>query len=581
MKVPASAFLLAAALVVGGFLANATTATSGSVTEPGSASEAEGPPDRGLPVPGSAEVLLGDRLFFESRFAQYFFARFNGDVNAPLSAGDPVMDPMPELAGTTLLGQPLQGRFRGQSMNCRQCHLGDDFLYEQPMAGRTYVDFSTRSPIPHRGDGHVETPRNSPLMINLGLPREVPLLLHFDGEFATFEDLVIDTLTGRNFGWLPTERATAVAHIARVIREDQGTNPRLLKWVYGVGMPYRDLLRGTGANLPRDARIPPQYRIDVDEASDEEILMAIAKLMRAYMEALRFGTENTRRTAGSPYDLFLEKNGLPKWPARGEADIDYAARLLRMIEERPKLEWVTPKDGEFELHRQSYEFGPQELAGLKIFFTRGSPTVDAHAGNCVTCHTPPQFTDYSLHNNGVAQAEYDAIFGHGAFAKLEVPGLAERNARFDEYLPASPNHPNASGRFRSPPSPDRPGNADLGVWNVYANPDMPKPQSALNQILCKSSGPGAASCPPEEVLPRTLATFKTPAIRDLGQSNPYFHSGAVDTIEDVLRFYLDTSHLARAGEVRNASPELSDIRIDVSDIAPLAAFLRSLNEDYH
>jgi len=41
-----------------------------------------------------------------------------------------------------------------------------------------------------------------------------------------------------------------------------------------------------------------------------------------------------------------------------------------------------------------------------------------------------------------------------------------------------------------------------------------------------------------------------------------------------------TSELARAGKVRNASPELAAVRIDGGDVAPLAAFLRSLNEDY-
>jgi hypothetical protein len=41
------------------------------------------------------------------------------------------------------------------------------------------------------------------------------------------------------------------------------------------------------------------------------------------------------------------------------------------------------------------------------------------------------------------------------------------------------------------------------------------------------------------------------------------------------------SALARDGRVRNSSPQLSNVRIAESDIAPLAAFLRSLNEDYH
>ena len=38
------------------------------------------------------EVQLGERLFLETRFAQFFFANSDGDVNTPLAVGDPVMD---------------------------------------------------------------------------------------------------------------------------------------------------------------------------------------------------------------------------------------------------------------------------------------------------------------------------------------------------------------------------------------------------------------------------------------------------------------------------------------------------------
>ena len=197
-------------------------------------------------------------------------------------------------------------------------------------------------------------------------------------------------------------------------------------------------------------------------------------------------------------------------------------------------------------------------------------------GNCVACHTPPQFTDQRLHNNGVSQAEYDRIFGVGAFAALEIPGLAERNTHFDDYLPPSTKHVRANGRFRTAPVAGKPGYADLGAWNVFANPDLPKPQQALTQILC-----GDKPCEPEAVLPSTVALFKTASVRDLGQSNPYFHSGAVDTVEDTLHFYVRISELARAGKLRNGSPEIADIHLAVTDISPLAAFLKSLNEDYH
>ena len=37
------------------------------------------------------EVQVRERLFLETRFAEFFFANSNGDVNAPLPAGDPVV----------------------------------------------------------------------------------------------------------------------------------------------------------------------------------------------------------------------------------------------------------------------------------------------------------------------------------------------------------------------------------------------------------------------------------------------------------------------------------------------------------
>jgi cytochrome c peroxidase len=329
--------------------------------------------------------------------------------------------------------------------------------------------------------------------------------------------------------------------------------------------------------LPPYFRIPERYRVDVMKASDEQVLEAVAKLMHAYMDSIRFGTHNTFRESASPYDLFLQKNGLPAAPEDGESNLEYSKRLLTLLHRDNSFQWVAPpQDGVFKLHDQPYRFGKTELQGLKIFLTRAQDMRKAHEGNCVMCHTPPQFTDQRLHNNGVSQAEYDRVFHAGAFAALAIPGLVERNAHFDDYLPPTANHPHATGRFRASSVIEKPGYADLGAWNVFANPELPKPQQALTQILC-----GNKPCEPESVLPLTIALFKTPSIRDLGQSNPYFHSGAADTIEETLHFYVTTSGLARAGKLRNGSPEIAGIHLDATDVSALAAFLRSLNEDYH
>lgn len=521
-------------------------------------------------LPSAPEVLLGDRLFFEPRFAQYFFAQSNGNVNASLTRGDRVVEKV------LRPGQPaLPGPFRGQSISCRHCHLGDDFIRFEPLAQRTYCDFTARSAIPQRNDGLTHTVRNTPIMIDLGLQAGVPRLFHYDGQFASVEDLVIATLTGRNMGWQFDEHALATAHIARVIREDAGTNPRHVRDRRGRGIPYSVVMLGTDPALPPHTRIPIRYRLDVQTASDEEVLQAIARFIHAYVDSLRFGSEDTNRTRSSPYDLFLEKNGLPTKPAPRESAQAYARRLLALVEERKRFTWVTPEeDGEFQFHAHPYQFGETELDGLSIFF-------DPSRGNCVACHTPPQFTDHRFHNTGVSQTEYDALFGAGAFAALNVPDLATRNARFDAYLPASRQHPDATSRFRSAPAKERPGFTDLGVWNIFANPDFPKPQAPLAKILCATATPAKTPCTPEVVLPFTIALFKTPSIRDLGHSEPFFHSGTAETIEDVLRFYVDVSTLARNRRLRNGSRELLFMDLNESEIRPLAAFLRSLDEDYH
>jgi hypothetical protein len=489
------------------------------------------------------------------------------------------------------------------------------------------------------------------------------LFLHYDGQFATAQDLIIETLTGRNFGWKPTEYATAIAHIASIIRNDSGGGALAIQ--YG-SWSYSQAFAG-GDEIQSQYQILPAYRLSnltvtntasTNYVSDEQIVQDVAALIQAYLETLVFSQDASGQFNGSPYDTFLIKNGLPRQPAGNETPLQYSQSLLQLITDLPNPQFVTdPADGHFQTHDQTFEFGPTELAGLKIFFAVSqnptSPGIQGATGNCVSCHTPPAFTDFLFHNTGAAQEEYDAIHGTGSFMTLAIPGLSERETNYDAYLEPTTNHPNALGTFITPPTLAQPGQVDLGLWNVFANPDIPGPQAGLQQILpllvpaptpqisgvtmtgtnlivtgtggapgltfyvssSTSLAPSAtnwniistntfdgegglsftspilanaqgfyrvsvAPPSPDMVLSRIIALFKTPNVRDLGSSDPYLHTGRMDTIEDVISFYQTFSTLARAGAVRNAAPELSGISLDNSAIPPLAAFLRSLNEDY-
>jgi hypothetical protein len=606
---------------------------------------------------------IGERLFLETRFAEFFFTNSGGNANAVLTSGDPVMNATASIYG------PLPGPFAGQSMNCRACHLVEE---QETTGNRTYCDFAARSPIPNLDDGRTTTTRNAMPLVDSLLVHTTPLLLHNDGQFASAQDLIVGTLTGRNYGWQPTQYAVAIHHIATIIREDDGSNG--LAQQYG-GLSYADTF-DPAYNVPGQYLIPPPNYMNVtitdtddpNYVTDGEIVQDIADLIQQYLRTLVFSQDEFGNFNGSPFDAFLAKNGLPQQPDYGETPLHYARRLLPLVAGLSNPQWVTdPADGSFltNAHGQPFQFGSNELVGLEIFLTDSAHlelatnlqqqgmTSGIEVGNCVECHTPPAFTDFLFHNNGAAQQEYDSLHGAGAFMSLYVPGLSERQTNYNAWLPPTTNHPYATGIFETPPNTNYPGQADLGLWNVFANPDFPTPQGGLLQILpqllsvpsptiCGGvrgggtivfsatnvtaggtyyvlattnlllpyyywtvvatnavNGAGQfsftnalklgvprqfyvlslASISTTSALPRAIALFKTPTVRDLVSSEPYLHTGQMNTIEDVLGFYEEFSGMARAGAVRNADPQLGAIFLDNSATALLAAFLRSLDEE--
>ncbi len=511
-----------------------------------------------------AQILVGERLFLEIRFAQSYYS--NPDK------------PDPVLSSTKTTATDLPGAFAGQHMNCRACHMVDEHADNTAAGMRSYADFARRPPIPMRADGRMNAPRNSQQLVNIAIANDAGLAFHFDGQFATMEALVKATLTGRNYGWLAHEQQQAIKHIADVIRSDTDKGELARE----SGGDYRTLLQGTSARIPADFRLAQPYRINVDQASDSEIVDAIARLIAAYVNDLAFSRDADGLYDGSPYDQFLIKNGLPRKPAKGQTAIEYSRKLLVALKQLKKPEYISAST-RFDTHQQEFKFGPAELAGLKIFL-REAAVNNQRVGNCISCHAAPDFTDFNFHNTGVSQIEYDAIHGNNKFASLHIPSLSERNASHNDFLPPTMKHPQASGRFIAIPTKQQPGRTDLGLWNVFANPDEPAQQQHLSDLVCsmvsKQGGLSRDKCSVEQLLPYTVARFKTPGIRDLGHSAPYMHNGMFDTLEAVLAHYMQVSTLARAGKVLNAAPELSAMYLQAEDISMLAAFLRALNEDY-
>ncbi len=513
---------------------------------------------------------IGEALFLDTRFSEFFAANMTS-VNAPLATGDPVVNQVQTLNG------PLPGPFAGQSMNCRSCHFVTEFEGVTGGGNRTYADFTTRSPIPlsqPQPNGFDHTPRNAMQMVDSFTSRSGPLFLHFDGEFASAEDLVIGTMTGRNFGWLPSQYNDAIAHIAKVVREDNGSGQIAADRLDGLSLAV--IFKGTDPRITPDILLPPSQRIDVSTATDAQVVNEVALCIGQYMKDLLFQRDSFGRYIGSPYDNFLRVNHLPQAPLAGQTKAAYNLSLYQQVLALKNPIYITTADGSYKYHAQPYQFGATELQGLKIFLASATAgATNAHAGNCAACHQAPDFSDFVFHNSGVSQEEYDAANGAGAFMKLAIPDNTDRLANYNAYLPATANHPSASESFRHAAVAGNLGYADLGLWNIYINPDYPTPQTNLSSVVCATT-----NCSVDGGLPSTIAQFKTPVLRDLEDSAPYFHNGSAPKFDDVINHYIAMSALAHSGAMRNAPPEFANMSLSQDDLAALVAFLQSLTEDY-
>jgi hypothetical protein len=497
--------------------------------------------------PSAAAIRLGERLFGDERFAQAF----------AVGRAEPVV------ASTV-------------AVSCRTCHfsagpsLADNSRGAMPAVA--FADRARRSPIPTREDGRVAASRNSPSLIEaFEATATGPLLLHYDGEFATPEELVRETFLGRNFGWLPEERALAIRHFARVIRSDRGAADDRAT----AGLAYAAMLRASPEARAAGLELPASVWLEVETANDAEILERCTQLVTEFVRNLRFSRDADGRHNGSLYDAFLVANRLPRAVAPGQAPADYARRIGELAAALRAPVYVDDPARALRQHGRPFRFGELELRGMRIFFRSAISGAQKNgAGNCAECHVPPQFTDFRFHNTGVTQEEYDALHGGGAFGQLKIPSATERDAALDCWLPANAQRPQARGTFAQPASVDFPARVDLGLWNVYGNPDLPSPQQALERSLNP-----ARQYSRDEVLARTIARFKTPTLRNLGSTAPYLHNGSRDTLEEVILFYRRVGELARAGKLRNAPPEFFGVRLSEEDVAPLAAFLRALDED--
>jgi cytochrome c peroxidase len=161
-----------------------------------------------------------------------------------------------------------------------------------------------------------------------------------------------------------------------------------------------------------------------------------------------------------------------------------------------------------------------EQAGLRVFQSRG---------DCTECHVGAEFTEAS-YGSVARRGVLDGFRGNGA----------------------------DTGFFRTGVRPTVEDEGLGGTDDVFG-----KPFSAA-----VAQNPGALAV--------VNGTFKTPDLRNVEFTGPYFHNGGVATLDQVVAFYSRGGDFPRDG---NLGRGIRRLNLSADDRAALVAFLKSLSDD--
>ena len=122
----------------------------------------------------------------------------------------------------------------------------------------------------------------------------------------------------------------------------------------------------------------------------------------------------------------------------------------------------------------------------------------------------------------------------------------------------------------------RPMGEDAGVAGSHPNG---VPLSATNRLVGGHPMTEFGVVPGTTGLsPAVANSFKTPSLRNVELTGPYFHNGGIATLEDVIRFY------NRGGDFHEENldtlaPSMHTLNLTEAQITDLAAFLRTLTDE--
>jgi cytochrome c peroxidase len=218
-------------------------------------------------------------------------------------------------------------------------------------------------------------------------------------------------------------------------------------------------------------------------------------------------------------------------------------------------------------------FGKTELAGLNLF---------VNEGQCIHCHAGPELTAASVRNaqSGkhlirakqmtTGNALYDNGFyniavtpttddiGRGGADIFGQPLAFARQALFDRLAIAKSHFP------------------------ILGNDHIPAQDEDSGSPVCDDTNANGVCEPSETILPAfhrvaVDGAFKTPGLRNVELTGPYFHNGGMATLRQVVQFFNRGGNFC-SFNLQDLDPRLTPLGLTEAQEEQLVAFLVSLTD---
>ena len=236
----------------------------------------------------------------------------------------------------------------------------------------------------------------------------------------------------------------------------------------------------------------------------------------------------------------------------------------------------SPFDRWMETGRFNLGFGKTELAGLNLFVNQGQ---------CITCHGGPELTNASVRNTkrethvirAMAMTQGMSFYDNG-FYNIAVTPTTDDIGRGGQDLFGRPLAFARQALF------DRLKIAEI-PFPIFGNNTLPAVDENRASPTCNdgnANGVCDPNDPSESIHPQFQrvavdGTFKTPSLRNVELTGPYFHNGGMATLRQVVQFYNRGGNFCGFNS-KDLDPSIKPLGLSARQENQLVAFLVALTD---